>query len=87
MVAAFTAPVTSAWLVRRILVQSDTRSQALVYVGSAIDAANLVSGTIAGNLDENDANQPYLVAEGESMFVHWVGGGVCRARIEYQEIS
>lgn len=86
MVAAFTAPVTAAWLVGRIVVQSDIRGQALVYVGSVIDPANLVSGTIAGDLDENDANQPYLVPEGQSMFVHWVAGGICRARIEYQEV-
>lgn len=86
MVAKFTAPATAAWEVERIVVQSTVRSQALVYVGTAIEAENLVSGTIAGNLDENDANQPYLVAENQSMFVHWVGGGTCRARIEYREV-
>lgn len=83
MVSTFTTPVTVAWSVRRIVVQSTIRGQALVYIGSSIDPANLVSGTIAGNLDENDANQPYLIPEGQSMFVHWVSGGVCRARIEY----
>lgn len=86
MVSTFTAPVTAAWLVHRILVQSTVRGQARVYVGAAIDPANLVSGTISGNLDENDANQPYLVPEGQSMFVHWLSGGDCRARIEYREV-
>lgn len=86
MVASFTAPATLAWLVRRITVQSTVRGQALVYVGGAIAPENLVTGTIAGNLDENDANQPYLVPEGLTMFVHWVAGGVCTARIELDQI-
>lgn len=86
MVATFTAPATAALEVSRIVVQSDIRSQALVYVGTSIEAENLVSGTIAGDLDENDANQPYLVPENQSLFVWWKGGGNCRARIEYRQV-
>lgn len=85
MVAEFTPPPTETWLVRRIVVQSTVRGQALVYVGT-VDAANLVSGTVSGNLDENDPNQPYLVPEGTALRVHWVDGGVCSARIEYTVI-
>lgn len=85
MVATFTAPTTAAWLVRRIVVQSTVRGQALVYVGG-IEAGNLVCGTVAGNLDENDPNQPYLVPEGQALAVHWVDGGTCSARIEYVEV-
>lgn len=86
MVATFTASALAAMQVYRIVVQSDTRSQALVYVGSTIEPENLVSGTIAGDLDENDANQPYLVPENQRLFVWWKGGGNCRARIEYREV-
>jgi hypothetical protein len=85
MVARFTAPPTVAWLVRRIVVQSTVSGQALVYVGSLIPE-NVVSGTITGEFDENDANQPYLVSEGVELAVVWANGGVCRARIEYQEV-
>jgi hypothetical protein len=84
-VARFTAPPTIAWLVRRILVQSDTKGRALVYVGTP-EPANLVSGTIAGDLDENDANQPYLVPEGQTLTIVWEAGGNCQARIEYDEV-
>lgn len=85
VVAVFTAPTTQAWLVRRIVVTSDTPGKALVYVGT-LDPSNLVSGTVAATFDENDANQPYLVPEGQSMTVHFLSGGTASARIEYDVI-
>lgn len=84
-VATFTAPTTTAWLVRRIVVQSNTFGTAFVYVGT-IDPDNIVSGTFSGDFDENDANQPYLVPEGVSMRIVWASGGICQARIEYVEV-
>ena len=84
-VATFTAPANVDWLVRRIVVQSNTQGTAYVYVGGQIAPANLVSGTYSGLFDENDAHQPYLVPAGQSMFVVWTAGGVCQARIEYVE--
>lgn len=85
MVAAFTAPVSTAWLVRRIVVQSEVPGRALVYVGTLIPE-NVISGTVSGEFDENDANQPYLVPESETLSVVWDNPGMARARIEYTEV-
>lgn len=85
-VATFTAPPTTDWLVRRMLVQSTVQGQALVYVG-AIVPANVVSGTVSGAFDENDANQPYLVPAGQSLSIVWLSGGSAQARIEYENAA
>lgn len=84
-VATFAAPTTVGWLVRRIVVQSDTPGNALVYVGG-VKPDNLVAGTHAGDLDSDDSGPGYLVGPGQSLAVVWPSGGSCRARIEYTEV-
>jgi hypothetical protein len=81
-IATFEAPPTQAWLVRRIVVQSTIRGQALVYIGT-LDPTNVVSGTLVGDFDENETAQPYLVAEGDTLSVVWIAGGDAWARIEF----
>lgn len=85
LVASLTPPPGVAWLVRRITVQNSVPGRAYVYVGALV-ADNIVSGTVSGEFDENDANQPYLVAEGTAFSVVWAAAGTARFRIEYDEI-
>lgn len=77
---------SSIWLVRRMVVLSDTPGECHVYVGP-VAPENMVSGTYSGDFDENDANQPYLVPEASDLTFVWPSGGACRARIEYDEVS
>lgn len=82
----FSPGPAAMWLVRRMVVQSDTEGQCLVYVGP-VAPENIVSGTMTGDFDENDAAQPYYVPEGSSLTFRWPAGGACHARIEYAEVT
>ena len=85
MVAQFTA--TDPMMVYRITVTSDTQGTAYVYVGPAgvLTNDNLVSGTWSAQFDENDSRNPYYVPLGQTLTVYFVSGGVCTARIEYEQ--
>lgn len=73
------------WLVRRMIVLSDTPGECRVYLGTVSDE-NQISGTYSGDFDENDANQPYLVPESTALIFEWPSGGACHARIEFEEV-
>lgn len=81
-------PNFAFWLIQSITVANDgaAASEARVYVGSA-QPSNLVDGTIAGNLDVSDRNQPILVPGGETLRIEWTGataGSDSTAVIQYQ---
>lgn len=67
-------PPDQFWLVDRMTVTctSSTETEARVYRGEERDA-NLVDGTVAGNLDIADEAQPILVEAGEELRCVWTG--------------
>lgn len=86
MVATLTPPPSEAWLVHRIVVQASAPGRALVYVGP-IAPENVVSGTVAGALDENDTGAGYLVPESVPLSVHWQSTPTtAHLRIEYRPL-
>ena len=68
--AEFREPGGAACYLTRVTVSSSVASSAYLYVGD-VSRANLVSGTSAGNFDENDTSQPIYVPEGTSVFTCW----------------
>lgn len=76
-------PVPYPRRVYRINVQGDATSRAYVYVGEPI-AENVVTGTDAGQFDENDSPNGYFLPESTPLVIEWTAGtpAACVARVE-----
>lgn len=86
MEVGFATPADRVWQIERIAVSSTSAAvtTAIVYVG-AVDPANIVDLTPAGNADIADEINPIVVPANSVLRVRWTGatdGAVGTARIQ-----